>query len=138
MSKWDDFKNHVSKATKKAAVKTKDFADVATLKLKLKGMQIKLCEEYENLGKLYYSFEVDKEENQLLINDKIEEITSIKVEISALTAEIDEAKEKSKAKKEAEKTENEETTTVYEAEPQPPQEADTVEEAEETDKDSDK
>jgi uncharacterized small protein (DUF1192 family) len=145
MIKWNEFKNHVSKATKKAAVKTKDFADITSLKFKLKSLEIKLCEEYEVLGKLYYSQTIDKNDNQSNIDDKILQITEVKLEITALSSEISEAKAKAKAKKEAEKSQKQadsakedDTTKVYEAAPQPPENEETTEEAQPTEEAADK
>jgi len=114
--KWEEIKTHFSKATKKAASKTKDFADITALKFKLKGLEITICEEYENLGRLYYSFTQDNEDNKSKINEKTAKILEIKTEIAALEAEIKEAKETSKAQNEAEKAQKEtaDGANVYE------------------------
>ena len=114
--KWEEIKTHFSKATKKAASKTKDFADITALKFKLKGLEITICEEYENLGRLYYSLTQNNEDNQSKIDEKIAKIVEIKAEIAALEAEIKEAKEASKAKKKAEKAQKEDAdgANIYE------------------------
>lgn len=54
MSSWDEFKNDASKLASKVAVKTGELADAAALRLRQQSLKLKLCEEYEKLGRLTY------------------------------------------------------------------------------------
>jgi len=60
MSKWNDFCNGVSKTTKSTADKTKRIANMTSLKVKLGNLEDKVSEEYDTLGRIYYSQEVGK------------------------------------------------------------------------------
>ena len=57
MSGWEEFKNDASKIVSKAAVKARELTDAAASCLKLQGMKLRLCEEYEKLGRLTYKAE---------------------------------------------------------------------------------
>ena len=52
--KIDGFFSSVKKVTKKAANKTIELADVASLNIKLQGLNVKLSERFEALGRLSY------------------------------------------------------------------------------------
>ena len=52
--KLDSFFASVKKATKKAASKTMELADAASLNIKLQGLNVKLSEKFETLGRLSY------------------------------------------------------------------------------------
>ena len=52
--RFDTFMKNAKKATKKAANKTMELADIASLNLKLQGLNVKLSEKFETLGKLSY------------------------------------------------------------------------------------
>lgn len=54
MSGWKDFKKDASKLASKVAAKTGEIADAATLELKYQGLKLRLCEQYEKLGRLTY------------------------------------------------------------------------------------
>ena len=53
-AKLDSFIGSVKKATKKAANKTMELADAASLNIKLQGLNVKLSEKFEELGRLSY------------------------------------------------------------------------------------
>lgn len=54
MSGWEEFKNDAGKIASKAAVKAGELTDAAAACIKLQGMKLRLCEEYEKLGRLTY------------------------------------------------------------------------------------
>ena len=113
MSKWNDFCNGVSKTTKSTADKTKRIANMTSLKVKLGNLEDKVSEEYDTLGRIYYSQEVGKVESTEALRDQIKVISDINKQINAVNAEIRElrrieaeekaAKEARKAEKAAEK-----------------------------------
>ena len=137
MSKWNDFCNGVSKTTKSTADKTKRIANMTSLKVKLGNLEDKVSEEYDTLGRIYYSQEVGKVESTEALRDQIKVISDINKQINAVNAEIRElrrieaeekaAKEARKAEKAAEKAakeaaeeaviETEEETEAEEAAP---------------------
>lgn len=54
MSSWDEIKTDASKLASKVAQKTGELADIAALRLRQQSLKLKLCEEYEKLGRLTY------------------------------------------------------------------------------------
>lgn len=106
MSKWNDFCNGVSKTTKNTADKTKRIANMTSLKVKLGNLEDKVAEEYDTLGRIYYSQEVGKVESAEALRDQIKVISDINKQINAVHAEIRELRKieaEEKAAKEAEK-----------------------------------
>jgi len=106
MSKWNDFCNGVSKTTKNTADKTKRIANMTSLKVKLNNLEDKVSEEYDTLGRIYYSQEVGKVESAEALRDQIKVISDINKQINAVNAEIRELRRieaEEKAAKEAEK-----------------------------------
>lgn len=100
-AKLDSFVKSVKKATKKAANKTMELADAASLNIKLQGLNVKLSEKFEELGRLSYKKlqgigEITTEEATEPVADDtvdkiaatVEEINKLYEEISCLKAEI--------------------------------------------------
>lgn len=89
MSGWNEFKADASKLASKVAVKTGEIADAATLQLKLQGLKLKLCEEYEKLGRLTYKAAKRTEEDEVVdASSQIAQIDSIRDEIGKIKAQI--------------------------------------------------
>ena len=99
--KLEGFLNSVKKATKKAANKTMELADAASLNIKLQGLNVKLSEKFEELGRLSYKKlegigEISTEEPVDTVEDDtvdkiaetVEQINKLYEEISCLKAEI--------------------------------------------------
>lgn len=106
MSKWNDFCAGVSKTTKSTADKTKNIANLASLRVKLGTLESKVADEYDTLGRIYYSQEVGKIESGEALRDQIRAISDINKQINAVNAEIREIKRleaEAKATREAEK-----------------------------------
>ncbi len=103
MSTWEDFKRNVKHTAQRAAKKTEEFADAATLKIKITNKEITRDGEYRTLGKLTYQKLKSGGENQKLteeISKSIEKLDVCLAELAALEAEYEDLK----AKKETDKT----------------------------------
>ena len=112
--KLDSFFASVKKATKKAANKTMELADTASLNIKLQGLNVKLSEKFETLGRLSYKklegigeittdecADAPVDDTVDRIAATVEEINKLYEEISCLKAEIRAQKESRKASKKA-------------------------------------
>ena len=78
----------IKKTGKRVAVKTSKMADVATVRIKLQSVSVKLSEAYENLGKLSYNKLVRDVDNAEKIAEAIERIEELKAEIDTLKKEL--------------------------------------------------
>ncbi len=93
MSGWNEFKADASKLASKVAVKTGELADAASAQLKLQGLRLRLCEEYEKLGRLTYKAEKRTEEDEPIdLSPRIAEIDRIRDEIRELREQINNKK----------------------------------------------
>ncbi len=104
MSKWDDFKKSFGEFADKAAAKTRELSDTASLKIKIANKEAQRDTEYKVLGKLAYTklknLEVeDPEALTARLSETLEKLDVINAELAELKAE-DEAR---KAAREAEK-----------------------------------
>ena len=104
MATWNEFLSSAKKAFNKAAVKVNDIADTASDSIKIETLKIKLCEKYEQLGRIVYDemkSEAD-EANAQPAADKAAEIDALNAQIAALKARIEKRKsEKCDAKAES-------------------------------------
>ncbi len=89
MSSWNEFKTDASKVASKVAIKTGEIADTATMHIKLQTLKLRLCEEYEKLGRLTYKSAKTDE-----ITDPAEQIAKI----DALRDEIQHIKDEIQSK----------------------------------------
>lgn len=105
--KFDAFMKNAKKATKKAANKTMEFADIASLNIKLQGLNVKLSEKFEHLGKLSYkklSGVGEISEDSVSVEDAtVDEIAETVEAIDKLYDEISRLKAEIKARKEMQK-----------------------------------
>lgn len=110
--KLDSFFASVKKATKKAANKTMELADAASLNIKLQGLNVKLSERFEELGRLSYKklegigevtadecTDAPADDTVDKIASTVEEINKLYEQISCLKAEIKAQKESRRASK---------------------------------------
>ena len=91
---WKEFCASINKVANKAAVKIEEFSDTATLHVKAKSLDVKLCEAYERLGRLYYeqlNGEVGKASD---IDREVGEIDRLKKELDEINAQIAQNKNK--------------------------------------------
>ena len=116
MSKWNEFCENVSKTTKKTADKTKNIANLTSLRMKLNKLEVSVAEEYDSLGRIYYLQEVGKVDNREAIANQIRFISDINKQINATKAEIREIKRIQAEMKAAEEAEKEAKRAAKEAE----------------------
>jgi len=94
MSSWNEFKADASKLASKVAVKTGEIADAATVQLKLQGLKLRLCEQYEKLGRLTYKAAKGSEDDEPVdVDAQIAEIDRIKSDIKTLQEQINNKKQ---------------------------------------------
>lgn len=98
MANWNEIKSNVGRAADKTIKKAGELADAASMRLKLKSMNVKLNEKFETLGRLTYKQLKTGRSHAEAISAVIEEIDSLREEIRELKQKIDEAKE-ARAKK---------------------------------------
>lgn len=93
MSSWNEFKADASKLASKVAVKTGEIADAATAQLKLQGLKLRLCEQYEKLGRLTYKAAKGLEDDEPVdVDAQIAEIDALINEIKELKQQIEDKK----------------------------------------------
>ena len=97
MADWESVRSGVGRAANKAAKKTGEVADVATLYVKLKMTEAKLDGYYTALGKLTYKQLKSGESQAEKIKPIIEGIDKLREKASALRQSINEQKEKRRA-----------------------------------------
>lgn len=91
---WKEFCASINKVANKAAVKIEELSDSASLYVKAKSLDVKLCEAYEKLGRLYYEQldgAVGKGDE---IDAQVKEIDRLRHEIDDINAQIDQNKKK--------------------------------------------
>lgn len=91
---WKEFCAGINKVANKAAVKIEELSDSASLYVKVKSLEVKLCEAYEKLGKLYYAQldgEIGKADD---IDECVKTIDRLKNEIRELNLQIEQNKKK--------------------------------------------
>lgn len=91
MAKWESFISGAKKTFNKAAVKAGEVADCAADSIKIESLKIKLCERYEELGRIVYDEMKADKADAAKVSEKA-------AEIDELLAKIEEVKAK-KAKK---------------------------------------
>lgn len=108
MATWQEIRSGVEHAANKAIKKTSEIADTASLRVKLKSLDVKLNCEYEKLGKLTYK--------QLKTSkSQAEEIAAVIDSIDSLRAEMKTVREKIIAIKSDMDAEKESNTDFEEA-----------------------
>lgn len=123
MANWNEIKQKICKTTNKIVKKTGEAADSAAKHIKLKGIEGKLSDKYEALGRIYYKqlngtdVEIVKIENLLVdIETLIAEKKALKAEIEADKQRRKEEKQARQEEKEAEQAEQAEADTEEKAE----------------------
>ena len=111
--KFQNFINSAKKAGKKAAAKTAELADTASLNIKLQGLNVKLSEKFEELGRLSYNKlsgigEVSEEPTDCTaeserVDDTVDKIADLVDQINKLYEQISCLKAEIKAKKQSKK-----------------------------------
>ncbi|MBE6654835.1 MAG: hypothetical protein E7608_05195 [Ruminococcaceae bacterium] len=106
---WNEFLAGAKKAFNKAAVKVGDIADTAADSIKIETLKLKLCEKYEQLGKIVY-----EEMTSPAAVANAEKAADKAAEIDALHAQINALKEKINKRKEAKEEPEEKTEETAE------------------------
>jgi DNA segregation ATPase FtsK/SpoIIIE-like protein len=109
MSKWNDFCKSVSQLTEKAIKKTEELTDVASLRIKIKTLEGRISEQYENLGALTYSNLKGGADNAEEVAHIVAKIDSYLAHIATYKLKLSRMEEESKAAKEAAKKAKEES-----------------------------
>lgn len=123
MANWNEIKQKITKTTNKIAKKTGEAADTAAKHIRLKGIEGKLSDKYESLGRTYYKqlkgtdVEIEKIEELLVaIDTLVDERKTLKAEIEADKQRRKEEKKARQEEKEAEQAEQAEADTEEKAE----------------------
>lgn len=106
---WKEFCASINKVANKAAVKIEELSDSATLHVKAKSLDVKLCEAYERLGRLYYEQLGGECGKAADIDREVGEIDRLKKELDEINAQIAQNKNKN-----GEQTASEETAGTAE------------------------
>lgn len=88
MSIWDDITKGASDAASFAAKKTGEMTSLAKLKYKLHGEETKLTKCYEEIGRLYYSYQHDGKDTEAELAEKVSQIEQINQSINGIKAEL--------------------------------------------------
>jgi cob(I)alamin adenosyltransferase len=108
MANWNEIKSGVGRAANKTIKKAGEIADAASMKLKLKTLNVKLTESYETLGRLTYK-QIKTERSQAEdISKVIERIDKYREDIKKLKKEIEDAKKERELRPEDVKIEDDE------------------------------
>lgn len=106
---WKEFCASINKVANKAAVKIEEFSDSASLYVKEKSLDVKLCEAYEKLGRLYYE-QLDGAAGKTdEIDECVKEIDRKKREIEEIRAQAEQNKKKNEQNDQAAEPETAET-----------------------------
>ena len=92
MANWNDIKLRMSHAADKTIKKAGELADSASLKFKLKTLNVKLGDKYEKLGRLTYKQLKTERSQAEAISAVITDIDSLREEIKQLKERIEEDK----------------------------------------------
>jgi hypothetical protein len=97
---WKEFCAGINKVANKAAVKIEELSDSASLYMKEKSLDVKLCQAYENLGRLYYE-QLDGAVGKAdKIDECVKEIDRLKLEIGEIRVQAEQNKKKNEAESE--------------------------------------
>lgn len=92
MANWNEIKVDASKVASKVAVKTGEIADITATRIRLQSLKLKLCEEYEALGRLTYKSVKTKQSADT--QDRIAKIDAIRLEMKQLKNKLEALKQK--------------------------------------------
>jgi flagellar biosynthesis component FlhA len=108
MADWEKIRKNVGSATKKAAKKTGELMDDASMRLKLKSLETKRNKQYEQLGRLTYRQLKTEECLTEEIAKVIETLDDVREKLKAQTELIEKTRKARTEKKAEEAQENDE------------------------------
>ena len=98
MADWKEIRASVGRAANKAVRKTGEFADMASMRIKLKALELKRNEQYELLGKYTYRQLKSGESQAEKIAPVVERLDELRAKIQALVTDIENAKKENEEK----------------------------------------
>ena len=119
MASWNEIKAKISKTADKVVAKTGEVADTAAKHVKIKSIDGKITDKYEELGRVYYVILKGEEVAEGKVDALVAEIEALIVEKKAIKAELEAEKQRreeaKKAKEAADNAADEATEATEEA-----------------------
>lgn len=101
MASWNEIKAKICKTTDKVVAKTSEVADTAAKHVKVKTIEGKLAEKYEELGRVYYVVLKGEETEEGKAEAIVAEIEALVAEKKAIKAELEAEKQRREEAKKA-------------------------------------
>ena len=101
MASWNEIKAKICKTTDKVVAKTSEVADTAAKHVKVKTIEGKLAEKYEELGRVYYVVLKGEEAEEGKAEAIVAEIEALVAEKKAIKAELEAEKQRREEAKKA-------------------------------------
>ena len=101
MASWTEIKAKICKTTDKVVAKTSEVADTAAKHVKVKTIDGRLAEKYEELGRVYYVVLKGEEAEEGKAEAIVAEIEALVAEKKAIKAELEAEKQRREEAKKA-------------------------------------
>ena len=101
MASWTEIKAKICKTTDKVVAKTSEVADTAAKHVKVKTIEGKLAEKYEELGRVYYVVLKGEDAPEGKAEAIVAEIEALVAEKKAIKAELEAEKQRREEAKKA-------------------------------------
>ena len=101
MASWNEIKAKICKTTDKVVAKTSEVADTAAKHVKVKTIDGRLAEKYEELGRVYYVVLKGEEAEEGKAEAIVAEIEALVAEKKAIKAELEAEKHRREEAKKA-------------------------------------
>lgn len=101
MASWNEIKAKICKTTDKVVAKTSEVADTAAKHVKVKTIDGRLAEKYEELGRVYYVVLKGEEAEEGKAEAIVAEIEALVAEKKAIKAELEAEKQRREEAKKA-------------------------------------
>ena len=101
MASWNEIKAKICKTTDKVVAKTSEVADTAAKHVKVKTIDGRLAEKYEELGRVYYVVLKGEEAEEGKAQAIVAEIEALVAEKKAIKAELEAEKQRREEAKKA-------------------------------------
>lgn len=124
MASWNEIKAKICKTTDKVVAKTSEVADTAAKHVKVKTIDGRLAEKYEELGRVYYVVLKGEEVEEGKAQAIVAEIEALVAEKKAIKAELEAEKQRREEAKKAKEAADAAADTATAEEPEAAAEAD--------------